>query len=85
MSVRQLKEVETFVRGKWIKTKGYVTSSEICRFPPCIRKIPSKRSRKRTSDAKIPNGYCSVACKQSHNKGNHLIKKLDEFIEERKD
>lgn len=85
MSVRKLTEVEIYVKGKWIKTKGIVVPSDICRFPTCIKKIPSQGSKYRNPDNKIPSGYCSNACKQNHNKRGHLIKRLDSFIEERKD
>jgi hypothetical protein len=92
MSVRQLRDIEVWIgkkdrrgnyNGEWVKTKGVVSESELCHFPLCNRKIPSKRSKMRSPERKIPQGYCSIECRKKHKKNAHRRSKLSQFLEEK--
>ena len=78
---REIREVQVWIRGEWKLTKGIFRDDEICQYPLCNRKIPSKR-------AKLPHyrrgwrsdKYCSRECEYKHKNNEHLKRKLNNFL-----
>lgn len=76
---REMKEIEYFYHGKWRKTKGIVIDGDLCKYPNCNRKIPSKRTKLPYSRKGYPKTYCSRECYQDHKNGEHRVK-LNSFF-----
>lgn len=79
---RELQDIQVWKRGKWKKTKGYVIESDLCKYPLCNRKIPSKRAKLPNFRRGYPNTYCSKDHWDAHRHNAHLKHKLNDFIKE---